>query len=85
LPPTDAKKTQKNLVNKDLCVIRKMENSCCFCNKTEQEVPLIEIASNSLLLGKSYYEFPQIFQELFELVSICFDNFLGEKFLIFHE
>lgn len=46
-----------------------MNTSCCFCGKTEDEVPLIEIASNSLLIGNSYYEFSQIFQDLLGIVS----------------
>ena len=42
-----------------------MEMLCCFCGKNEDEAPLIEIATNILLIGHKHYEFSHIFHELF--------------------
>lgn len=53
-------------------VTLKDETFCGFCGKTEEEVPLIEIASNSLVIGKNHFEFSYIFQELLGIVSLLF-------------
>lgn len=49
-----------------------MDFFCCFCSKTEEEVPLIEITSNSLFIDKTYHEFPNLFHDLFGLVSFVY-------------
>lgn len=44
-----------------------MEYSCCFCSKTEEETPLIELSSNLLFIGKSHFDFSHVFFELFKI------------------
>lgn len=47
-----------------------MEYSCAFCSRTEDEDPLIEISSNSLIIDQNRYEFSHIFHELFGIVRL---------------
>ncbi|CRK88036.1 CLUMA_CG001822, isoform A [Clunio marinus] len=57
-----------------------MEFSCGFCTKTEEEVPLIEISSNSLLISGKSFEFLHIFHELFEAAhEDLITNFICEN------
>lgn len=48
---------------------REMEFSCSFCWSREEEVPLIELSSNLLYIDKVHYDFPHVFEELFNVVS----------------
>ena len=41
--------------------------SCSFCTKTENEVILIDMNQNSLLIDDEQFDFPHIFEDLFQL------------------
>lgn len=66
-PPFVNKSRKKLFVFNLFC--QNMGYFCSFCTKIEEEVPLIELSSNLLFIGKSHYDFTFVFYELFKIVS----------------